>query len=307
MSGQHDNGAELTSGIVLGALAELGIQHIASRVGLPEGRGAVERFFRTFEESFLPEMAAKAMIPTLPELNRYLTAWAREHYERTPHDGLDGKTPLEVWETNTTPLRRADPVRLTGAFLLRVVRRVDKTALISVKHHRFLCADALVGAQVEVRYHPAHLDQPVQIWQGDRFLLLAYPYVAPERVPRQPAVAPPPPAGPGRSALDLFDRQRRERLEHALGTALPTPPEGLPFTEAAAAALLERWLDRGLDDQERRWLADAWRRCGGLDPDLCDRALGAFVGRHGTAQHLVYYLDQLETVHLRARKGRKES
>jgi transposase InsO family protein len=41
----HDNGAELTSGIVLGALAELGIQHIASRVGLPEGRGAVERFY----------------------------------------------------------------------------------------------------------------------------------------------------------------------------------------------------------------------------------------------------------------------
>ena len=111
-----DHGSELQSGIVLSAVADLGIHNIPSTVGAPEGRGAIERLFRTFEESFLPEMAAKAMVPTLPEFNRYLTAWAREFYERSPHDGLDGKTPLEVWEADPTPLRHVDPVRLDAAW-----------------------------------------------------------------------------------------------------------------------------------------------------------------------------------------------
>ena len=70
---------------------------------------------------------------------------------------------------------------------------------------------------------------------------------------------------------------------------------------------LARRRDRGLEGQERRWLADTWRRYGGLGPDACDRALGALVSRHGAAQHLVYYLGQLEAVHLRDRNGRKGS
>jgi transposase InsO family protein len=100
-----DNGSELVSRLVLGALGELGIRHVASTVGVPEGRGAIERFFRTFEESFLPEMAAKAMVPTLDELNRYLLAWAREGYERNPHDGLAGRTPLQAGPGPATPGR----------------------------------------------------------------------------------------------------------------------------------------------------------------------------------------------------------
>ena len=127
--------------------------------------------------------------------------------------------------------------------------------------------------------------------------------MAPERVPHQNTPPPPAPAGPGPSALDLFDRQRRERLEQTLQAALPVPDVALPFTEAAAAALLERLLDRSLNEQERRWLAETWRRCGGLQAPLCERALAAFIRQHGTRQHLVYYLDQLEAAHLHARKG----
>ena len=292
----HDNGSELTSHIVLGALEQLGVRHVASTVGRPEGRGVVERFFRTFEESFLPEMAAKAMVPTLDELNRYLQAWVRESYERTPHEGLGGRTPLQAWEEDHAPLRRPDPVQLSRAFLLREVRRVDKTALISLHRRRFLCPDTLVGAQVEVRYHPTRLEQPVQLWLHDQFVCLAHPYVAPEQVSRQPPPAPQP-QGPGLSALDIFDRQRRERLQQAL----PPTPRGLPFTEAAAAAL----LDRRLDEQERRWLGETWRRCGGLQAERCDRALTAFISRHGTDQHLLYYLDQIEAAHLRAAREGK--
>ena len=211
---------------------------------------------------------------------------------------------MQAWEEDRAPLRRAEPVHLSGAFLLREVRRVDKTALISVRGHRYLCADALVGAQVQVRFHPTRPDQPVQLWLQDRFLQMAFPYVPPAEVPRQPPAAPKP-QGPGQSALDIFDRQRRQRLEQTLQQALPVVPDGLPFTEAAAAALLERLLDRRLDEQERRWLGETWRRCGGLQAERCDRALTAFISRHGTDQHLLYYLDQIEAAHLRAAKEGK--
>ena len=98
------------------------------------------------QNSFLPEMAAKALIPTLAELNRFLGAWQHEFYEQEPHDGLGGKlSPLAAWEADPTPLRPVDPARLNAAFLLSLERRVDKTALVSLHGVRYLCPDALVG------------------------------------------------------------------------------------------------------------------------------------------------------------------
>ncbi|MGC8488361.1 MAG: DDE-type integrase/transposase/recombinase [Clostridia bacterium] len=299
-----DNGSELVGSLVDGACAKLGIRHIRSGVGLPEGRGAAERFFRTFQDSFLPEMAAKAMVPTLAELNRFLGAWQHEFYEQEPHDGLGGKlSPLAAWEADPTPLRPVDPARLNTAFLLSLERRVDKTALVSLHGVRYLCPDALVGAKVEIRYHPARPDQPPQIWENGRFVQLAFPYVPPEQVPHRPASPPPSAVGPTLSALDVLDAQRQKHLQANLAVALPAPAGPLPFTEAAAAALLERALGRRLDPQEGRWLADTWRRCGGLDATICDQALGAFIARHGTGQHLVHYLDQIQQAHVRARRG----
>lgn len=305
-----DNGAELVGSLVDGACAKLGIRHIRSGVGLPEGRGAIERFFRTFQASFLPEMAAKAMIPTLPELNRFLGAWQHEFYEQQPHEGLDKGndgvhlSPRSAWEADRTPLRPVDPARLNAAFLLGVTRRVDKTSLVSLDGVRYLCPDPLVGAKVELRYHPARPGDPLQIWESGRFVGLAFPYVPPQQVPRRPAAPPAPPvSGPTASLLDILDAQRQQHLQSALDAALPAPAASLPFTEAAAAALLERALGRRLEPQEGRWLADAWRRCGGMDPLICDAALSAFVARHGTGQHLVHYLDQIQQAHLRARRA----
>ena len=305
-----DNGAELVGSLVDGACAKLGIRHICSGVGLPEGRGAIERFFRTFQESFLPEMAAKAMVPTLPELNRYLGAWRHEFYERQPHEGLEKGTdgvhlsPLSAWEADPTPQHPVDPARLNAAFLLGVTRRVDKTALVSLAGVRYLCPDPLVGAKVELRYHPTRPGEPLQIWENDRFVGLAFPYVPPEQVPHRPTAPPAPPVtGPTASALDILDAQRQQHLQTTLDAALPTPAQSLPFTEAAAAALLERALGRRLAAQEPRWLADTWRRCGGLDPAICAAALSAFIARHGTGQHLVHYLDQIQQEHVRLRRA----
>jgi len=51
-----DNGAAFVNAQLLRACAVLGIRLVHSRPGRPQGRGKVERFFRTVREQFLVEL-----------------------------------------------------------------------------------------------------------------------------------------------------------------------------------------------------------------------------------------------------------
>ncbi|HVB08736.1 MAG TPA: DDE-type integrase/transposase/recombinase, partial [Bacillota bacterium] len=297
-----DNGRELTGSLVAGGCQHLGIRHLRAHVGEPEARGVVERFFRTFQDSFVPEMAAKAMIPTLGELNRFWDAWLEGFYHSRPHAGLGAHPPLsprQAWEADQTPLRHLDPVTVDGAFLLRESRRVNKTALIAWDGRSYLCDDALVGEAVQIRFHPDRLES-VQIWKDDRFLQVACRYLPPTDVPRQEPVPPRP--RPQQSLLDLLDAQQQASLKDHLAKL---PPAAAPlfghFTEAAAAALLELHLGRNLEARELDWLAQSWRQAGGFQADLTSRAIALYAARFGTGRHLAYYLEFITTAHLRAR------
>lgn len=296
-----DHGAELVGSLIKTGCLHLGIRHIAADVGEPEGRGVVERFFRFFQDSFVPEMAAKAMIPTLPELNRFWDAWLEVFYHNRPHSGLDGLTPRQAWEQDRTPVSHVDPLTLDGAFLLREMRRVDKTALVSWQGRKYLCEDALTQQRVEIRYHPER-HESVQIWRDGRFLQLACRYLPPENVPHQPKTAPRP--TPQQSLLDELDREHqaylRQQLERRPVAAVPHP--AMPFTEAAAAALLAATLGRNIEGRELDWLAESWRRAGGWDATLTEKAVRLFAARFGTGRHLAYYLEFIQEAHLRTRR-----
>lgn len=121
-------------------------------------------------------------------------------------------------------------------------------------------------------------------------------------MPHQPN-APPRPT-PQESLLDLLDRERHQQLDHGLA-ALPAPPVPRPgghFTEGVAAALLERALGRNLEGREQHWLAESWRRSGGWQAGLTAQAVTAYRSRYGPGRHLAYYLEFIETAHLRARR-----
>lgn len=300
-----DHGAELIGSLIKNGCLHLGVRHIAADVGEAEGRGAIERFFRTFQESFVPEMAAKAMIPTLTEINRFWDAWLEQFYHARPHGALDGLTPQQAWEQDRTPLVHVDPVTLDGAFLLREMRRVDKTALLSWEGRKYLCEDALARERVEIRFHPAR-PESVQVWKGGRFLQLACRYLPPENVPHQPKTAPKP--TPQQSLLDELDREHQAYLRQQLDRrpAAASLHLALPFTEAAAAALIAQTLGRNLEGRELEWLAEAWRRSGGWDAALTRKALELYAARFGTAHHLAYYLEFVQKAHLRHRRKEEQ-
>jgi transposase InsO family protein len=74
-----------------------GIRLTHSTPGRPEGRGKIERFFRTLRQEMLVELedGCHGRPPDLPELERMLQAWIERVYHRRVHT-----------ETKTTPLAR---------------------------------------------------------------------------------------------------------------------------------------------------------------------------------------------------------
>jgi transposase InsO family protein len=118
----------------------------------PEGRGKIERFFRSCREQFLNNLDRKQTL-SLAELNERLWAWL-DVYHRTEHSSL-GTTPLLRWQRDIEHIRQLPPTtdfrRLFFHRLDRLVRR-DCTFLL---HNRFYEAPPhLAGETIEARFDP---------------------------------------------------------------------------------------------------------------------------------------------------------
>ena len=116
-----DNGSAFVDAWLLRACAKLGIRLVHSTPGRPQGRGKIERFFRTVREQFLVEvtdttsedLAAAGVDHTgaLLELNRLFMAWVETEYHRRVHTetGQPPLSPIDVNPTKTTSACRAPP------------------------------------------------------------------------------------------------------------------------------------------------------------------------------------------------------
>src|SRR5882672_1539274 len=119
----------------------------------PEGRGKIERYFRTVRDQFLTNLDPKQSL-SLEELNDRLWAWIENAYHRAEHSAL-GSTPLLRWQRDIEHIRQLPPAtdlrRLFFYRLDRLVRR-DCTFLL---HNRFYEAPPhLSGQTIEVRFDP---------------------------------------------------------------------------------------------------------------------------------------------------------
>jgi putative transposase len=99
-----DDGSAFVDAWLLRACAVLGIRLVHSAPGRPQGRGKIERFFRTVREQFLVELGerAAASVTGLAELNRLLAAWIDTCYHVTVHSET-GQPPLHRWQAGCPP------------------------------------------------------------------------------------------------------------------------------------------------------------------------------------------------------------
>lgn len=147
--------------------ASLGTLIVHSRPYQPEGRGKIERFFRTLREQFLVNLDPQRLL-TLEELNERLWTWIEQSYHRSPHSAL-GTTPLLRWQRDIEQVRQVPPATDLGRlFWHRLDRLVRRDSTFLLRHQLYEAPAHLAGQTVEVRFDPLDTAE-VEVWfQGQR-------------------------------------------------------------------------------------------------------------------------------------------
>jgi putative transposase len=222
-----DNGSAFCDAWLLRACAKLGVRLVHSQPGRPQGRGKIERFFRTVREQFLIEVtdttsedlitAGVDHATALLELNRLFVAWVETEYHRRTHTET-GQSPLARWEAGWDRLGRTPAIpiagNLTEAFLWSEYRVVAKTATVSLHANTYQVDPALVGRRVELVFCPFDLET-IEVRYHDKSYGKALPHTIsrhahPKAKPEAPE--PEPAAATGIDYLELTAVAHHEQL-----------------------------------------------------------------------------------------------
>ena len=159
-----DNGANYRSQQLALVCAKLGVALIHARPYQPQGKGKIERWFRTARAQLLSRLSEDDST-SLDALNRRLWAYVEGEYHHTPHRGLGGKTPLEQWALVGDGVRFVDRhMDLDDLFLFETKRRVQKDRTVSLNNRIYEVDALLVGATITLRFDPsAPPSRPIQV------------------------------------------------------------------------------------------------------------------------------------------------
>jgi transposase InsO family protein len=135
------------NGPLFRSCASLGIALRHTPPYTPQGRGKIERFFRTVRTQFLPGWRTG----TLAELNECLDAWIGHEYHLRVHSST-AETPLERFARHLELVRTAPP-DLEDHFRKAVRRRVANDRTVSLNGKLYEAPIVLLGEQVQLLYH----------------------------------------------------------------------------------------------------------------------------------------------------------
>lgn len=168
-----DNGAAFRSQHLAVVCAKLGISLIHAKPYSPQGKGKMERWFRTVRMQFLPSSAATTAT-SLDELNRALAVWVEGEYHLAPHRGLGDETPADKWA------RTSEDVRMPSAdvgehFLAEQRRSVQRDRTVTLDGVAYEADASLIGERVTLRYDPARRPdkRTVEVWHQGRRIEIA--------------------------------------------------------------------------------------------------------------------------------------
>ena len=150
-----DNGPAFRSHQLSYITAALQIHLIHAKPYSPQGKGKIERFFRTVRESFLSGIALPELEYThqpLMELNERLSIWLMDRYHLKSHSGT-AEAPLERFKNGIEMVRPA-PDRLDDYFRMVVIRTVTRDRVIHLNGKLYETPVDLTGERIELLYHP---------------------------------------------------------------------------------------------------------------------------------------------------------
>ena len=197
-----DNGSAFRSRHLEKVCACLGIAITHTPPYTPQGRGKVERFFRTVRSQLLSTFAGQ----TLEDLNLALETWIRQEYHRRPHSST-GQSPLQRF-ANHLELIRKPPLDLDDHFRKEVRRRVNKDRSVSIDGRSFEAPTRLIGEQVSLLFHEEtpHRVEIVLRGEPQGFLVSLDPHIN-AKVGREQKAAESPDLGVRQGQLSFTHRE----------------------------------------------------------------------------------------------------
>ena len=155
-----DNGPAFRSQHLSQITASLGVALVHSTPYQPEGRGKVERWFRTVREGFLSRWQGEE----LGELNQRFLSWLGT-YHQSLHS-VTSQRPMERFSSHLECLRPA-PSHLEDFFRKRALRKVEKDRTVALNSRLYEAPVSLIGKQVALLYHD-HDPARVEIFWEER-------------------------------------------------------------------------------------------------------------------------------------------
>jgi transposase InsO family protein len=239
-----DNGAAYVDAWLLRACGKLGIRLVHATPNRPQGKGKIERFFRTVRDQFLveitdsaaAEIAERGLSPAaaLLELNALFTAWVESVYHHQVHSET-AQSPLARWNDGWAAAGHgpvmASAEALTEAFLWSQLRTVTKTATVQLHGNTYQVEPALTGRKVELVFSPFDLTH-IEVRHGGRSYGAATPHVItrhthPKARPETPEPSPAPATGIAYLDLVAASHHEQVRAEERIGfhALYSSPPQ----------------------------------------------------------------------------------
>ena len=208
-----DNGKVFRSPQLARITASLGILVTHTPPYQPQGRGKIERFFRSLREQFLANLDPHRTL-SLEDLNQRLWVWIEQVYHRAEHGGL-GTTPLLRWQRDIEHVRQLPPATdLRRLFFYRLNRLVRRDSTFKLRGQFYEAPSQLEGETIEVRFDPLDLS-PVEIYFQGEAQTLARPVdaVVNARLPSRKPLPTPAPRPTGINFVELLEQKPPRPLQ----------------------------------------------------------------------------------------------
>jgi transposase InsO family protein len=141
-----DNGPSFRAHRLQLGCASLEIGLSFARPYRPQGKGKIERFFRTVRSQFLAELPKEL---SLKDLNNHFETYLEQYHNRK--HGTTGQAPIRRYLECTSLLRSA-PGDLPKHFRKREVRKVNNDRTVKLDGQMFEAPAGLVGTQITLRF-----------------------------------------------------------------------------------------------------------------------------------------------------------
>lgn len=149
-----DNGSAFRTKHLERICASLGMALIHTPPYTPQGRGKIERFFRSVRGRFLSTCPENI---TLDDINRIFSEWVQVDYHGRTHSSTN-ETPIQRFGRHVE-LTQTAPVDLEDHFRKEVRRRVTKDRTVSINNLIYEAPTKFIGEQLQLLYHQDHPDR----------------------------------------------------------------------------------------------------------------------------------------------------